>query len=97
MLCPCCVHTVVVLTRKGGAYVRGVGQISACVTDQKLCRRRCVCPERLAELFMRAQYPVSPVEPTLLLLCNLVLYDEQWRNPGFMFAWQKEVCLLCGG
>lgn len=52
---------------------------------------------RLAELFMRAQYPVSPVEPTLLLLCNLVLYDEQWRNPGFMFAWQKEVCLLCGG
>lgn len=72
MLCPCCVHTVVVLTRKGGAYVRGVGQISACVT------RSCAligvfALSRLAALFMRAQYPVSLVEPTLLLICNLVL------------------------
>lgn len=65
MLCPCCVHTVVVLTRKGGAYVRGVGQISALIGVFAL--------SRLAELFMRAQCPVSPVEPTFLLLCNLVL------------------------
>lgn len=52
--------------------MRGVGQISACVT------RSCAligvfALSRLAELFMRAQYPVSLVEPTLLLLCNLVL------------------------
>lgn len=50
---------------KGGAYVRGVAQISALIGVFAL--------SRLAELFMHAQCPVSPVEPTLLLLCNLVL------------------------
>lgn len=60
MLCPCCVHTVVVLTRKGGAYVRGVGQISACVTDQKLCPRRCVCSEQASWAVHACSVPRLP-------------------------------------